>query len=286
MDLLTSGSKNINIPHSHINFNLNSTTATGIGNPPANSQQIRWNIDGSDHARIMCGQTASNQGFMEIATADDFSEPIHVRQYQGQFNSITRTLTLLDESGNTSIPLDLNLHRNLLFRGSSAGNDPSQNIRFHNSNGDCRVSLRRVTNGPVILELATTTPSSAGANQWNQEIQACQYLPSFNVVAQKRTLTLLDVNGNTTIPGNLNVTGNINNTSLTATINTAIATAMNNCFPVGTFMMFAGAASANNGGMDQLINNMRTYGQTWNRWQGGSTFLWNGWGFQFVRRDG
>ena len=41
---------------------------------------------------------------MEIATADDGTEPIYVRQYTGVFSSLIRTVTLLDESGNTSFP--------------------------------------------------------------------------------------------------------------------------------------------------------------------------------------
>ena len=75
-----------------------------------------------------------------------------------------------------------------------------------------------------------------------------QYTPLFHDII--RTLTLLDGNGNTSIPGNLNVGGIDINTVITNAVNTAVSTAMNNCFPVGTFMMFAGAAGWNNGGMD------------------------------------
>lgn len=58
----------------------------------------------NDYFRIRCGGSASNAGWVEIATADDGTEPIYVRQYTGQFVSITRTLTLLDGSGNTYLP--------------------------------------------------------------------------------------------------------------------------------------------------------------------------------------
>lgn len=57
----------------------------------------------NDRFRIRCGGP-SNQGWVEIATADDGTEPIYVRQYTGAFSSITRTLTLLDGSGNTHVP--------------------------------------------------------------------------------------------------------------------------------------------------------------------------------------
>ena len=57
----------------------------------------------NDLFRIRCGGP-SNQGWVEIATADDGTEPIYVRQYTGQFASITRTLTLLDGNGDTYCP--------------------------------------------------------------------------------------------------------------------------------------------------------------------------------------
>jgi hypothetical protein len=60
----------------------------------------------NDFFRIRCGGP-SNQGWVEIATADDGTEPIYVRQYTGAFSSITRTLTLLDGSGNTICPGNL-----------------------------------------------------------------------------------------------------------------------------------------------------------------------------------
>lgn len=59
----------------------------------------------NDYFRIRVGATASNAGWVELATADDGNEPIYVRQYSGSnFATITRTVTLLDASGNTSFP--------------------------------------------------------------------------------------------------------------------------------------------------------------------------------------
>jgi hypothetical protein len=60
-------------------------------------------IGDNDFFRIRTGG-ASNAGFVEIATADDGTEPIYVRQYTGVFATLTRTATLLDGSGNTSFP--------------------------------------------------------------------------------------------------------------------------------------------------------------------------------------
>lgn len=71
----------------------------------------------NDLFRIRCGGP-SNQGWVEIATADDGTEPIYVRQYTGEFASVTRTLTLLDGSGNTICPGDLLTYGGVTMYGS------------------------------------------------------------------------------------------------------------------------------------------------------------------------
>lgn len=58
----------------------------------------------NDQWRIYGRSTAPNSGYLEIATADDASEPIYVRQYTGVFTTLSRTLTLLDANGNTTMP--------------------------------------------------------------------------------------------------------------------------------------------------------------------------------------
>ena len=52
------------------------------------------------------GATGSNAGFAQISTGDDGNEPIYVRQYinDPRSGTLQRTLTLLNESGNTIIP--------------------------------------------------------------------------------------------------------------------------------------------------------------------------------------
>lgn len=57
----------------------------------------------NDGFRIRVGGT-NNNGYAEIATKDDGSEPIYVRQYTGDFATVTRTATILDGSGNTTFP--------------------------------------------------------------------------------------------------------------------------------------------------------------------------------------
>ena len=58
----------------------------------------------NDYWRVGGSATADNAGYMEIATADDYNEPIYVRQYTGAYATLKRTATLLDASGNTSFP--------------------------------------------------------------------------------------------------------------------------------------------------------------------------------------
>lgn len=57
----------------------------------------------NDYFRIGVGGD-NNDGYAEIATADDGNEPIVVRQYTGMFQNLIRTLTLLDKNGNTTFP--------------------------------------------------------------------------------------------------------------------------------------------------------------------------------------
>lgn len=67
-------------------------------------RQIRFTAGSNDYGRLAVGATASNDGYVEIASADDGNEPIYVRQYTGVFTTVKRTLTLLDASGNTILP--------------------------------------------------------------------------------------------------------------------------------------------------------------------------------------
>jgi hypothetical protein len=82
---------------------------------------VYGNMSDNDQFRIRIGGTASNAGFAEIATADDGTEPIHVRQYSGVFSTIARTATLLDSNGNTSFPGIVTAGNQV--RATATGND-------------------------------------------------------------------------------------------------------------------------------------------------------------------
>lgn len=62
---------------------------------------VKGYMAGNDWSAITMGG-AFNQGYLEISTGDDGTEPIYIRQYFG--TSVQRTLTLLDENGATTIP--------------------------------------------------------------------------------------------------------------------------------------------------------------------------------------
>lgn len=105
----------------------------------ANSGTSKRGIQGvcglNDYWFVGGGATASNSGFMEIATGDDgqtagTSEPIYVSQY-GPGAPLTGTLfrraTLLDENGNTSFPGTLSVTGNITSSGNiGAGNGNPQ----------------------------------------------------------------------------------------------------------------------------------------------------------------
>ena len=80
--------------------NTGNTTNSWRGIKGTNGDNDFWYVRGS--------QSANNGGFLEIATSDDGSEPIYVRQYSGTADTlgtnIKCTLTLLDASGNSNFP--------------------------------------------------------------------------------------------------------------------------------------------------------------------------------------
>lgn len=79
---------------------LTNTMLTGTNT----TELIRGNMANNDYFRILVGGTATDAGYVEIATADGGNEPIYVRQYTGVFSTLQRTATLLDGSGDTRFP--------------------------------------------------------------------------------------------------------------------------------------------------------------------------------------
>jgi len=64
--------------------------------------------NGDDKIKITVGQEQEGKTYLELATAKDGNDPIYVKQYEdGEFKVVKRTLTLLDASGNTIVPQEL-----------------------------------------------------------------------------------------------------------------------------------------------------------------------------------
>lgn len=78
-------------------------------NMTTGNRGIWGKIGVNDFWRVCGGATGNNAGYIEIATANDGNEPIYVRQYTGQFNTLQRTATLLNASGNTELPGSLSI---------------------------------------------------------------------------------------------------------------------------------------------------------------------------------
>lgn len=76
---------------------INQASSTG-------TRQVRFQGGDNDYGRVAYGATATNAGWMEIASCDDGNEPIYARQYTGVFTTVKRTATLLDANGNTVFP--------------------------------------------------------------------------------------------------------------------------------------------------------------------------------------
>lgn len=97
------------LPYNPSNLSVSYSQTAGIVSPPGLSGASEANLvyaqmADNDMFRIRVGGTGPNAGWVEIATADDGTEPIMVRQYSGVFASVVREAALLDGNGNTSFP--------------------------------------------------------------------------------------------------------------------------------------------------------------------------------------
>lgn len=103
-----------NISVNHANKADSSGSASKVYGQVGNTgshELVRCDMN-TDQFRIIAGSSGNNNGWAEIATADDGNEPIYVRQYSGVFSSVVRTLTLLDANGYTHFPSYINIGGN------------------------------------------------------------------------------------------------------------------------------------------------------------------------------
>lgn len=111
---ITVGGTTKSISNISVNHASNADTALKVYGQVADTgshELVRCDMN-NDQFRIIAGSSGSNNGWAEIATADDGNEPIYVRQYSGVFSSVVRTLTLLDANGYTHFPSYINIGGN------------------------------------------------------------------------------------------------------------------------------------------------------------------------------
>lgn len=111
---VTIGGTTKSVSNISVNHASNADTALKVFGQVADTgshELVRCDMN-NDQFRIIAGSSGNNNGWAEIATADDGNEPIYVRQYSGVFNSVVRTLTLLDANGFTHFPSYINIGGN------------------------------------------------------------------------------------------------------------------------------------------------------------------------------
>lgn len=75
-----------------------------FANVSTGTRGIIGTIAGNDFWRVVGRASATDLGYLEIATGDGATEPIYVRQYTGIFGTLKRTFTVLDEAGRSRTP--------------------------------------------------------------------------------------------------------------------------------------------------------------------------------------
>jgi len=131
--------RTVTLPNSNVTITpgvlLNTQTNQTITSEKTFTQNIIFSDSGTtkrgisgivgtnDHWFFGASALDFDQGFVEIASGDNGNEPIYARQYSGSplTGTLVRTLTLLDDNGNTLIPQNL-------FLGSPTS-DPDHAVR-------------------------------------------------------------------------------------------------------------------------------------------------------------
>ena len=174
-------------------------TVTGTNS----TELVRGNMADNDQFRILVGGTATNAGYAEIATADDGTEPIYVRQYTGVFSTLTRTATLLDGSGNTSFPGTIGASNfSGTHSGTSSGTNTGDQTNISGTAGSetlATVTGRGATTNTAVIinnNLAVNTNSPYDTSQFSLDVNGGLLIKNTSKTA---TLTLINANPATAV---------------------------------------------------------------------------------------
>ena len=145
----------------------------------------------NDLFRIIAGSSGNNNGWAEIATADDGNEPIYVRQYTGVFSSVVRTLTLLDANGYTHFPSYINI-------GGNENNNSSPDRVWGSNSSDSYLRSYRTS--------ALRVAYAVNANSATTATKADKLTTARNIAlgTDLRGSANFDGSGNITISANIN----------------------------------------------------------------------------------
>ena len=119
---------------------------------------VNGTMAGSDYARIRV-RGANDNGELEIATADNGTEPIYVAQYTGTFNAIAHQITLMDSNGNT--------HLNNLSTNSISATSVNATL-----NGNVNGTATRATNDSSGRNIVNTYATKDDVNRAIANLQA------------------------------------------------------------------------------------------------------------------
>lgn len=128
---------------------------------------IRGIVGGSDQIRIAGGATASDQGFLELATAGDGNEPIYARQYDDDFENIQNEITLMDANGKTKLN-DLDVSGDV----DVAGNVSANGVDLPHEYSENEKIVGYWIDGSPVYERVIVFPTAVivNANSWNSNV--------------------------------------------------------------------------------------------------------------------
>jgi hypothetical protein len=231
-----------NITANNFVGNLRVTTPTVF----TNTSIVSGTMASTDGFRLVIGGSATNQGFVNIDTTDGSSNsptPITFRQFSGlAYNSLVRTLTLLDNNGNSVFPGNITASGNVSALGnlsvsgnitvpqlnaggniSTSGNiSAAQTISaIGNINTSSTLNATTVSATGSIISSTTirgATLSATGEVSVNGNISAVG-----NLTANRVSVTLVTATGNISAGVNLSATGNVQGGTLIGNVSASAA---------------------------------------------------------------
>lgn len=189
---------------------------------------------GSNDGWRIVGGGSENAGFLEIATNDDGNEPIYVRQYSGGggykgFVTQARTLTLLDGSGNTSIPGSLTVTGSNTVKGNESITGTLSVTGAATLSSTLSVTGKVTANYINMGSIGDTdatkrylVDNNADGTKYTGYISGIYHTGNALTVTGKIITPTLNNGGDITLPtssGTLALTSNINNPTITITQN-------------------------------------------------------------------